>query len=91
METRKAWRTLAILVFLQGGGASGQPNSTPLKFELREQYQIVVHGSIGPLEGRKLLIDTGSIPSMVDRRVAKRLAVDVQKSEFVAFGRRAAS
>jgi hypothetical protein len=53
---------------------------------LREQYQIVLPGAIGPLERLNLLIDTGSIPSMVDRRVAKKLGVDVQQSEIVAFG-----
>jgi len=51
---------------------------------LRERYQAVVHGAIGALEHLNLLVDTGSIPSMVDRRVTKKLGVDVQESEIVA-------
>jgi len=74
------------LVSLHGVGASIEPTSIPLKFELRERYQIVVPGSIGPLERLHLLIDTGSIPSMVDRRVAKKLGLNVRESEIVAFG-----
>ena len=64
------------------------PFQVPLKFELLEQHLIVVRGGIGPLEGLRLLIDTGSLPSMVDRRVAKKLALDFQASEFVAFGQK---
>jgi hypothetical protein len=63
-------------------------NSNSLKFELLEQYQIVVRGAIGPLAGLKLLIDTGSTPSMVDRRVAKKLALTFQTREFESFGQR---
>ena len=80
--------TLAVLVSLHGAGASSEEGTTPLKFELRERYQIVVRGAIGPLEGLRLLIDTGAIPSMLDRRVAKKLTLDVQGSEFVAFGQK---
>lgn len=68
--------------------ATGDPSWSPLKFELRERYQVVARGVIGRLEGLNLLIDTGSIPSMVDRRVAKKLDMDVQRSEIVAFGQR---
>lgn len=73
-------------VSLNGAGAAGAQSSTPLSFELHERYQIVVRGAVGRLEGLNLLIDTGSIPSMVDRRVAKKLGVKVQESEMVAFG-----
>src|SRR6266699_6642635 len=31
-------------------GASSEPTSTPLTFELHERYQIVAPGAIGPLE-----------------------------------------
>lgn len=71
---------------LHGAAATGEQNSVPLKFELRERYQIVAPGAIGPLEHLHLLIDTGSIPSMVDRRVAKKLGVHVRELDIVAFG-----
>jgi predicted aspartyl protease len=58
----------------------------PLRFDLLDQHLIVVRGSIGPLDGLKLLIDTGSNPTMVDRRVAKKLALAVQGGKIIAFG-----
>ena len=63
-------------------------NVNSLKFELLEQHQIIVRGGIGPLDGLKLLIDTGSTPSMVDRKVARKLALPVEASEFESFGQR---
>jgi hypothetical protein len=74
------------LVSLHEVGASSEPTSTPLAFELHERYQIVAPGAIGPLERLHLLIDTGSIPSMVDRRIAKKLSLEVRESHVVAFG-----
>lgn len=86
MEMRNAWMAVTVVASLQAGGAISEKSVTSLKFELREQYQIVVSGAIGPLERLNLLIDTGSLPSMVDRRVARKLGVNVQRSEIVAFG-----
>lgn len=83
--------TMWLLATGVGGGA--QPGSAPggadsLKFDLVDQHLIVVRGAIGPLEGLRLLIDTGSIPSVVDRRIAKRLALSLQSFEFVSFGQK---
>ncbi len=61
-------------------------SAQPLQFELVERHLIVIRGSVGGLDGLKLLIDTGSIPSMVDKRVAKKLALRVEQGESVAFG-----
>ena len=65
---------------------AGERSATPVSFELRESFQIVVRGAIGPFAGLRFLIDTGSIPSMVDRQIARRLGVGVQDSRLVAFG-----
>src|SRR5450432_1779775 len=81
--TRNIFGGLSLWLSLAGLDAE------PLKFELIEQYKIVVRGSIGPLEGLRLMIDTGANPSMVDRRVAKKLALHVEEGEFVAFGKKA--
>jgi len=86
LKTRVSGFPGLSLVSPHGTGASSEQRSTPLNFELHERYQIVVPGAIGPLERLHLLIDTGSIPSMVDRRVAKKLDVDIQASDIVAFG-----
>jgi predicted aspartyl protease len=56
-------------------------------FELYQRHLIVTKGSIGPLNGLSLLIDTGTIPSMVDARIARKLHVQTEPSMLVAFGR----
>ena len=55
-------------------------------FELYQHHLIVTKGSIGPLNGLSLLIDTGTIPSMVDGRIARKLHVQAEPSMLVAFG-----
>ena len=55
-------------------------------FELHQRHLIVTGGSIGPLNGLSLLIDTGTIPSMVDRRIARKLHLRAEPSMLVAFG-----
>ena len=55
-------------------------------FELYQRHLIVAKGSIGSLNGLNLLIDTGTIPSMVDRRIARKLRLQAEASTLVAFG-----
>jgi Aspartyl protease len=55
-------------------------------FELYQHHLIVTKGSIGPLNGLSLLIDTGTIPSMVDGRIVRKLHVQAEPSVLVAFG-----
>ena len=92
---RNSFGGLSLWLMIAGFGAPFHPalaaqavNSNSLKFELLERHQIVVRGAIGPLGGLRLLIDTGSTPSMVDRKIAKKLALPVQTSEFVSFGQK---
>ena len=49
-------------------------------FDLVEQHLIVAKGSIAGLRGLNLLIDTGTTPSVVDKRVAKRLRLKGEPS-----------
>src|SRR5262249_21373407 len=42
-------------------------------FKLYHDYIIVVRGSIGPLQGLNLLLDTGANPAAVERRLARKL------------------
>jgi Aspartyl protease len=55
-------------------------------FELYQRHLIVTKGSIGPLNDRSLLIDTGAIPSMVDGRIARKLRLRAEPSMLIAFG-----
>ena len=60
-------------------------------FELYQHHLIVTRGSIGRLDGLFLLIDTGSIPSMVDGRIARKLKLQAEPSTLVAFGQTVAT
>ena len=64
--------------------------TTEAPFELYQHHLIVTKGSIGALNARNLLIDTGTIPSVVDGRIARKLHVQAEPSVLVAFGQRAA-
>ena len=55
-------------------------------FELHQRHLVVTKGSIGRLNGLSLLIDTGSIPSMVDARIARKLHLNAEPSMLIAFG-----
>lgn len=63
---------------------------TEVPFELYQRHLIVTKGSIGRLDGRSLLIDTGTIPSMVDSRIARKLRLPAEPSMLVAFGQQVA-
>jgi hypothetical protein len=55
-------------------------------FDLVQQHLIVARGSIAGLHNLNLLIDTGTIPSVVDQRIAGKLRLRAEPSMFVAFG-----
>jgi hypothetical protein len=79
--------TIRAFAVLQGVALiADKPAPDRLKFDLLENHLVVVHGGIGAVEGLRLLVDTGANPSMVDRRVAKRLGLHPEESEFVVFG-----
>jgi len=51
--------------------AHGGVNAVP--FKLHRDYLIVLQGSLGRLEKRNVLVDTGTNPTMIDESIAKRL------------------
>jgi hypothetical protein len=55
--------------------------------QLYQHHLVVTKGSIGRLSGLNLLIDTGTIPSVVDDRIARKLHIQGESSILVAFGR----
>ncbi len=95
---------LALLVFLTcglsalsfGGDVSVRvpiPTRpiTEIPFKAYETYLIVVDGKIGTLEHQKLLLDTGSNPSMIDQRVSAKLGLKGSTRELSLFNRVVAS
>ena len=73
MKTRSAPTILLVMLSLVET-PSGTDQFDRLKFRLRDGYQVIAQGAIGPLDRLNLLIDTGSFPSMVDDRIAKNCA-----------------
>jgi predicted aspartyl protease len=61
-----------------------QPADVP--FDLVEQHLIVAKGSVAGLRGLNLLIDTGTIPSVVNKGLAARLRLKGEPSLLTAFG-----
>ena len=53
--------------------AGGENARNEVPFKLYRGYAIVARGSIGNLKNLNFLIDTGAVPSVLDRRIAERL------------------
>ena len=62
-----------------------------LPFKIYGQQLIVVQGSLGSLEKRNLIIDTGSYPSVIDRDIAQKLALSGHPEELDAVDRTVSS
>jgi hypothetical protein len=80
---------LAVVASLLVSGAAlwSAGTTAEVPFELYQHHLVVTRGSIGPLNGLNLLIDTGTIPSMIDARIARKLHLQPESSTLVAFGR----
>jgi predicted aspartyl protease len=82
--------SVAVFATLLASGLP-RPATNPIDgvpFDLFQHHLVVTKGSIGPLNNLSLLIDTGTIPSVVDGRIARRLRLQSEPSQLVAFGQR---
>jgi predicted aspartyl protease len=100
LEARLAFVCLLFLLLSLGASRETRPDDNvadgvippstetiaEVPFELYQHHLIVTSGSIGRLDGLSLLIDTGSIPSVVDGRIARKLHLQAEPSMLVAFG-----
>ena len=59
----------------------------PLSFDLVSNFEVVVHGQIGELDGLRFILDTGSSYSMIDRRVADRMRLHRHPGKVFNFDR----
>jgi predicted aspartyl protease len=82
--------TAVAAVLVCGQSLQSAETIAEVPFELYQRHLVVTKGSIGPLNGLDLLIDTGTIPSVVDRRIARKLRLQTEPSRLVAFGQQAA-
>jgi hypothetical protein len=60
--------------------ARGYTDGKPLRFDLYHDYLIVVRGAAGSRNGLNFLVDTGTNPSVLDRRVAQKLHLQERPS-----------
>lgn len=79
--------TVVAALLLSGTLLRASEGVEEVPFELYQHHLIVAKGSIGPLNGLSLLIDTGTIPSVVDDRIARKLRLQAEPSVLIAFGR----
>lgn len=77
------WCTILILAVAPPLAA----NETTLPFVLREGFSIIVRGSIGGIKGLNFIIDTGTVPSVVDSRLSRRLGLAGQADQITVFAR----
>jgi predicted aspartyl protease len=60
--------------------ARGYTDAKPLRFDLYHDYLIVARGAVGSQKGLNFLVDTGTNPSVLDRRVAQKLHLQERPS-----------
>ena len=60
--------------------ARGYTDAKPLRFDLYHDYLIVARGSVGSQNSLNFLVDTGTNPSVLDRRVAQKLHLQERPS-----------
>ena len=79
--------SLAVVASVLACGPSLWSTETAeVPFKLYQRHLVVTKGDIGPLNGLNLLIDTGTIPSVVDAQIARKLRLQTESSTLVAFG-----
>jgi hypothetical protein len=85
---RRTWAIAAAVVAAAVPGVQSHQSAADLPFDLYQGHLIVIKGSLGGLTGLRILVDTGTIPSVVDRHIARRLhAQPARQTQAVAFGR----
>ncbi len=84
MQGRSLWFIVVLTSLILAGQRAawghrelaGQ-GKTSIDFQLYRDYLIVVQGSVGPLKGLNLLLDTGANTTVLDPRLARKLHLDV--------------
>ena len=71
---------LMLLALASELPARGYTDAKPLRFDLYHDYLIVARGAAGSQKGLNFLVDTGTNPSVLDRRVAQKLHLQERPS-----------
>lgn len=75
-----------VSALVAGSPLRSAGTTAEVPFELYQHHLVVTKGSIGQLTDLNLLIDTGTVPSMVDARIGRKLHTKAEPSLLVAFG-----
>ena len=91
-----AFASCALSAFCWGGDIpeiSPRPTGpvAQIPFKAYQDYLIVAEGRIGNLEHQNLLVDTGTNPSMIDRRVAAELGLQATSRDLSLFNKKVVS
>jgi Aspartyl protease len=88
MAHGRTWSVVVVAcVLVSGLPLRSAETMADVRVELYQHHLVVTKGSVGRLSDLNLLIDTGTIPSMVDGRIAQKLHLQAESSMLVAFGR----
>jgi predicted aspartyl protease len=83
--------SLGLLFICSAVWARSNTPVNVLPFKIYGQQLIVVQGSIGSLEKRNFIIDTGAYPSVIDRDLAEKLSLSGHLEELDAVDRTVSS
>lgn len=82
----RIWGTLVVVIIAACQAAppiaSAADGSNEVRFKLYRDYAIIVRGSIGTLKNLNFLVDTGAVPSVLNRRIANQLGVEMQDGQL---------
>src|SRR5580658_6144905 len=59
----------------------------PLSFDLVSNFEIVIQGRMGELDGLRFILDTGSSYSVIDRRVADKMGLHRRPGKAFSYDR----
>jgi len=89
MQRITALHILSTMLLWCAAGISQSTESSAkiLPIDLFRNYLIVVRGSIGPLQNRHFIIDTGAYPTVISPQIAKKLHLSGHKEQVRVLGR----
>ena len=77
---------VAVSLLVSAAAWAAEP-APEIPFKLYRGYTIVTQGSVGRLHKLNFLIDTGAVPSVIDRRIALKLRLAGREESISVFDR----
>lgn len=77
----------ALTLHASAQGLHRPSRDFPLSFDLVSNFEVVVHGQMGELDGLRFILDTGSSYSVIDHRLADRMRLHRHPGKVFNFDR----